>query len=496
VTIGDTLHTSAARTPRHAALWAGADRISYKRFDACTDRLAAWLLKQGLRPGDRLAIHWPNSIEAAKLYFGAFKAGVIAVPVNLRLKAPEITYVFQHSGAVMCFSAPSLAPLAEAAAANCTDMRRILTALPSDPPVGKLPEIDPDQPLTIIYTSGTTARPKGVVHTHKTFLGCLRRGVESRLLCGGGMTLCMTPMMHIAGLAMLVTSVYLGETAVLVSFDPAVVLDAIERHRCTFFFVLPALGQSLIEEQIRRRRDVSSLRVVVAGGDTVPVNMQERFHEHFGFRLQEGYGLTEGGFLAFNPPDAIRTGSMGRRLPNVEMRLVDPAGNDVKAGEMGEIIVRSSGSCTGYWNDPAATADLLRGGWLHTGDLASRDADDYLWFRGRSKQIIVRDGSNISPQEVEEALYGHPAVFEVGVTGKPDPIHGELVVAFIAVRPGAFTSEAELQAFARERLADYKTPEHIYFLPELPKGLTGKVDRRTLKEMLRSQYTLAAAGAA
>jgi long-chain acyl-CoA synthetase len=279
---------------------------------------------------------------------------------------------------------------------------------------------------------------------------------------------------------------------VLVSFDPVAVLDAIERHRCTFFFVLPALGQFLVEEQMRRPRDVSSLQIVVAGGDTVPVSMQNRFQEHFGFRMQEGYGLTEGGFLSFNPADRIRMGSIGLPVPGVEMRLVDPMDHDVAEGEVGEIVVRSASTCAGYWNDPVATADMMRGGWLHTGDLGSRDADGYFWFRGRVKQIIVRAGSNISPQEVEEALYQHPAVLEAGVVGMPDPVYGELVAAFVALREGMAVDEAGLQAFARERLADYKTPERIFFVPELPKGLTGKVDRRSLKERLQAEVVAAA----
>jgi long-chain acyl-CoA synthetase len=492
MTFGESLRASAARNPHRVALWAGNDSITFQELNESTDRLAAWLLKQGLQPGDRLAIHWPNSIEVAKLYYAAFKAGIIAVPVNLRLKPAEITYVFEHSGATMCFSAPSVTPFAEKAAASCSNMRRILTTLPSDPPIGELPEVSPDQTITIIYTSGTTARPKGVMHTHRSFMGCLRGAVDSKLLHGGGVSLCMTPMMHVAGLAMVIVGVHMGETAVLVSFDPATVLDAIERHRCTFFFVLPALGQLLIEEQMRQPRDVSSLQIVVAGGDTVPVSMQNRFEEHFGFRLQEGYGLTEGGFLAFNPADGIRMGSMGLPLPSVKVRLVDPADRDVAPGEPGEVVVRSKGNCAGYWNDPAATADLLRGGWLHTGDLASRDADGYLWFRGRSKQIIVRAGSNVSPQEVEEALYQHPAILEAGVVGKPDAVYGELVVAFVVLRQGARISAGDLRSFARERLADYKAPEEIHFLTELPKGITGKVDRRTLKEKLRAEVRVAA----
>jgi long-chain acyl-CoA synthetase len=181
-------------------------------------------------------------------------------------------------------------------------------------------------------------------------------------------------------------------------------------------------------------------------------------------------------------------------LPNVQMRLIDPMDRDVADGESGEVVVRTAGSCAGYWNDPTATGQLLRDGWLHTGDLASRDAEGYLWFRGRSKQIIVRAGSNISPQEVEEVLYQHPAVLEAGVVGMPDPVYGEIVVAFVALRQGVAASEAQLQTFARTRLADYKTPEQIYFLPELPKGLTGKVDRRALQSTACSVPSASAAG--
>ena len=494
MTIGTLLHSTATANPNHPALCAGPDTITYGELDDSATRLARWLLDQGLRPGDRLALHWHNSIEAALLYFAAFRAGLIAVPINLRLKPAEVAFIFENSGAAMCFSAPALAPCAEHAAAACPAMRRILSAIPTAASSAAIPDVDPDRPAVILYTSGTTARPKGVVHTHRSFLEITRAGIDSHLICGGGVSLAMTPMMHAAGLAVTISAVHTGATAVLVPFDAGAVLDAIERHRCTFFFVLPALGQFLVEEQIRRPRDVSSLQIVVAGGDTVPAALQQRFHQHFGFQLQEGYGLTEGGFLAFNPSHAIRIGSIGLPLANVELRLVDPTGRDVPEGEPGEIVVRTPCMTNGYWNDPAATADLMRDGWLHTGDLAHRDPDGYLWFRGRSKQIIIRAGSNISPQEVEEALYRHPAVLEAGVVGQPDPVYGELVVAFVALRPGADVTASGLQNFAREHLADYKTPERILFLPQLPKGPTGKVDRRTLKESLRTD-SAATAGA-
>ena len=232
---------------------------------------------------------------------------------------------------------------------------------------------------------------------------------------------------------------------------------------------------------MRKPRDVSSLRTVLAAGDCVPVNLQERFSAIFGVPLQEAIGMTETFPIAINPKRAIRPGSLGIPSAGVEVRIVDAAGRDLTDGETGEMVVRCPANCIGYWNDPAATEALLRGGWLHSGDLGSRDSDGYLWFKGRKKQIIIRAGSNISPQEVEEVLDPHPAVFDVAVVGAPDPVYGELVMALVSLRKGAAPGEQELREYARRSLADYKVPERIYFLPQLPKGPTGKVDRSALK---------------
>jgi long-chain acyl-CoA synthetase len=299
--------------------------------------------------------------------------------------------------------------------------------------------------------------------------------------------------MHASGFyAVLLPAVMLGATIVaLPGFDPAEVLDAIERHRCTFAITLPALMQFVCEEQARKPRDVSSLRIAGAGGDTVPVALQERFQTLFGIPLFECYGMTESLPITVNPLDAIRPGSTGRVTEGVEVRVVSLMGREVALGDTGEVVVRSPANCLGYWDDAKATADLLRDGWLHTGDLACCDAEGYYWFRGRMKQIIIRAGSNISPQEVEEALYRHPAVMEVGVVGQPDPVYGELVVAFAVVREGGGVDAEELCRFARERLADYKVPERIVFVDALPMGLTGKVDRRALKEMLMGELSVA-----
>jgi long-chain acyl-CoA synthetase len=497
MTLGAMLESTAAKYPCKTALIAGGETMSYQSLEESASRLARWLVSQGLRPGDRIAMHWPNSVPTVQLFFAAFKAGLIAVPVNTRLKPAEITYIFGHSQAVICFSEPSLAHLAKQAAEACPQPPRILSELPLEPSFATLPEVNADAPAAIMYTSGTTARPKGVTQSHRSLFEGTRLVEQEDFVQHDDVAVTLTPMMHASGLyAVLLPSVMIGGTIVLLpAFDPAAVLDAIERFRCTYVISLPALLQFVCEEQARRPRDVSSVRIAGAGGDTVPVALQNRFQSLFGIPLFECYGMTETLPITVNPLNAIRQGSTGRVTEGVEVRLVDLTGRDVPLGETGEVVVRSPANCLGYWSDAKATSDLLRDGWLHTGDLACRDAEGYYWFQGRMKQIIIRAGSNISPQEVEEALYGHPAVLEAGVVGQPDPVYGERVVAFAVLRSNAAVSEEELRLFARERLADYKVPERILFFDALPKGLTGKVDRRTLKEMLLGECSYASSAA-
>ena len=483
MTVDSTLRFHAKRQPNKAAVHTADRSITYAELDTSVACLARHLLDRGLRPGDRVAIHWSNSIETVQLLLAAFRAGLIAVPINLRLKSPEIAYIFEHSAARMCFSEPALAAVAEEARSG-RDFE-IATQLPAvTANLGPLPEVDPAQPAVILYTSGTTARPKGVTHTHRSLF-------ESAVLLtsipiGPDETfLPLTPLTHASGLFFVLSALHQGATAVLLrTFDPAAALDFIERFRCTGIMGLPAMLQFVVEEQARRLRDVSSVRNAGAAGDTVPVALQRRFQDAFDIQLREGYALTESCPVSFNPNTHVRVGSIGQTAHGVEVRLVDQHVHDVPTGETGEILVRGPANCIGYWNDPDATARLFEDGWLHTGDLASCDEDGYYWFKGRLKQIIIRGGSNVSPQEVEEALHQHPAVLEAGVVGAPHPLYGEVPVAAVALRAGHSADENQLRAHACKLLADYKVPERIFFLTELPKGLTGKVDRRSLRDIL------------
>jgi long-chain acyl-CoA synthetase len=486
--LGRVLHEASLKNPEGIALVCGEEQLSFEGLDQSTDALAHWLLGTGLEPGDRVAIHWSNSLEVVQLYFACFKAGLIAVPLNNRLKAPEIAYILTHSRAKICFSQPTLVNLCEEIRGECADLQILTSALP---PLDlresrrlALPEINPDQVAAIMYTSGTTARPKGVMHTHISLIGA------TEMMCSLGIPeasslLAVSQLMHIAALAcVLLPGISRGSTVVLLpAFDAAQLLDLIERWRCSYFFILPAMLQFVVEEQVSDPRDVSSMRLCLAGGDTVPVTLQKRFRRLFGIPIRELYGMTETVPVTCNREDFLREGSVGPALDIVETRIAGLSGGIVADGHVGELQVQSPANCVGYWDDPEATAATFDGGWLRTGDLVRRDRDRFYWFAGRVKQIIIRGGSNISPQEVEEALYRHPAVLEAGVIGFPDPSHGEKVIAFVALREGLTLQESELRDFVRDWIADYKTPERIMFVPVLPKGLTGKVQRRDLKNL-------------
>jgi long-chain acyl-CoA synthetase len=461
--------------------------LSYRELDESSTALAQWLLSQGLKPGDRVALHWSNSIEVVQLFFAVFKAGLVAVTVNTRLKPAEIGYILNHSQARICFSEPTLAGLAEQSGAECSIRNALPPVPPTDAPWAASPVLDPDKPAVILYTSGTTAQPKGVTHSHRSLFNMAAMQAQEGMLRPDDIALAVTQLMHAAALNLvLLPSLYLGASVVLLPvFDPGALLDAVEQFRGTFVICLPALWQFVTEEQARKAREVSSLRTIFVGGDSVSTALQKRSLEIFGLEVQEIYAMTETLPITYNRKGSVRPGSMGRPPEGCDLRIVDLNGRDVAAGETGEIVVLSATNCIGYWNDPDSTrAAIDPEGWLRTGDLGSRDAEGYYWFRGRLKQIIIRGGSNISPQEVEAALYQHPAVLEAGVVGASDATYGEVVLAFVALRNGKTVDEAELRAFAGQRLADYKLPERIVFLESLPKGLTGKVNRRALKEML------------
>jgi long-chain acyl-CoA synthetase len=446
------------------ALICGDTKVTYAQFLANAERVAnAWLLR-GLRPGDRIALHFRNSCELATCYYACFAAGFVAVPINSRLTPEEIAWVLEHSGARAYLAQPDL---------------RVPTTFPSwdfdivlnashQSPKHAFPLSGARDPALLLYTSGTTGRPKGVTHTQRTLAGNASY-MHAWGLTADDHTLLFTSMAHASGAIMqLISSLWIGATVTIVPvFDASTVLDTWVRNGATFYMALPTLIRDLLMEQQAHPRRIVSGRLAICGGDTVPVRLQQEYASLFGHPLVEGFGMTEGLPTLANHPEANRPGSMGRPLGDVEICVVD-----------NELWMRGSGIAIGYWRE-----EPFEDGWLKTGDLVHIDAEGFVWFRGRKKELIVRGGSNISPQEVEETLYRHPAVAEAGVIGQPDEYWGEVVLAYVALREGHSISADELVAFSRQHLAEYKCPERVRFLPVLPKGITGKVQRRALRDI-------------
>jgi long-chain acyl-CoA synthetase len=478
------------------ALIFGDRRWSYHDLDELAGRLAGALDAAGIGAGDRVAFLLPNCPELVLLYLACFRLGAVAVPLNIRLTGAELAYVLNHSGARLVVSHAELYPALESAREELPQVERYYlvgeavrggTALFAEllsGPRGHWPEAAGDMPAAILYTSGTTARPKGVTHTHRGLAHTVRNFRQASGLAADDLVCGMLPMAHIFGFTLqMLAPLSVGATvAILPRFEPGPVLDLLRAHHVTHLYGLPVMFNALVHHPRSAGLDLSGLRYCLAGGDAVPRALHEGLRERFGTDIHEGCGMTEVIPYALNRPGMEnRVGSIGRASVGMELRLVDIRGHDVDPGQPGEVLVRSEAVMAGYWRDPEATAAAIQAGWLHTGDMARADPDGYYWFVGRGKEIIVRGGSNISPLEVESALYSHPAVREAAVVGVPDAGLGEIVRAFVALKDGCAADEADLKAHVGRKIAAYKVPETIIFLNELPKGLTGKVQRRALR---------------
>jgi long-chain acyl-CoA synthetase len=494
------INNSAQSTPTKVAIVFGNRSWTYAEFARLTDNIACNILAAGVEPGDRVALHLQNGPDFAMGSIGCLKAGCILVPINTRLKGREIDYILRQSGSAFYIGQPDLYAGITAACPALSELHgRYLTEeatsgispfadLLRTPSYGEpLPAIASEQVAAIMYTSGTTARPKGVVHTHESLVETARE-MRTMHLDENQVVLVMSSMAHMVAFGMLyLSALQNGATTVITQpFDFPTSLDAIARWNCTYIFGLPVMFKLILETQLSAPRNVTSGRLYCCGGDSVPPALQQAFQRSFS-PICEAYGATEITPMAWNRLGEIRVGSIGKSGDRIEIRLVDSRGGDVEPGHTGEIYVRGPHLMKGYWQDAEATSAAFDRGWFRTGDLGRQDADGYYWFAGRKKEIIIRGGSNISPQEVEAALNEHPSVAEVAVVGRPHPVWGETVVAHVVLQPAQRLEETELIAFARERLAEYKLPEIVVFRSDLPKSPTGKIQRRDLREGQQAQ---------
>jgi long-chain acyl-CoA synthetase len=485
--------TAAASPEKPVTLFAGAP-LSYGELDAMSDRLAAGLQAGGIRPGDPVALQLPNIPQFVIAYFGILKAGGVVVPLNVLLKAPEVAYLLSDSAAKMLITWEGVLGEAAkgAASAGLSEIYAVghgegdqavpferLLAAPADG--FRMASRDQTDTAVIIYTSGTTGRPKGAELTHMGLY--MNADIPGRLfgIRPDDVVITVLPLFHVFGLSsVLNVCVRFGSTMSLVPrFDPAVVLETIQRDRATIFDGVPAMFISLLSHPDLDRYDVSSLRIAISGGASIPGPVLDEFEKRFGVLILEGYGLTEtASTTTFNISETDRrVYSVGKPIWGTQTEVWDDEGRALPPGKenVGEVVTRGLHVMKGYLNKPEATAAVMTDGWFHTGDLGYFDEDGFLFIVGRIKELIIRGGYNVYPAEIEDVLHGHPAVAEAAVVGIPHDRLGEEVMAVVALRPGESLTSEELIAYCKERIAAYKYPRVIEFRAALPRNTLGKV---------------------
>ena len=500
------LRESAFAHPEKEAIVLHPFRLSYAQLDALSNQVASSLRARGLKVGEKVAIMLPNVPQFVISYFGVLKAGGVVVPMNVLLKAPEVSFYLSDSGARLLLTWEDFAGEAmKGAPAGVTTFvvnRPGSDAMPegalsfnelmAGSPTFEMEPTSADDTAVILYTSGTTGRPKGAELTHfNLYMNCTISGG----LFGfrdDDVGLAVLPLFHSFGQSsvMNVSLRYGGTISLVPRFEVAAVCEAIQRDRVTVFSGVPTMYFGLLHDPQVAAYDLSSLRVAVSGGASMPGEVMTTFERRFGVTILEGYGLSETSPTAsFNQSlEDRRFGSIGKRIWGVDMKIFDDGDGPLPAGKdnVGEIVIRGHNVMKGYYNQPEATAEAFKGGWFHSGDMGYQDEDGFFFIVDRKKELIIRGGFNVYPREIEEVLYAHPAVQEAAVIGVPDERLGEEVSAVVSLKAGQSVTEEELIAFTKERVAAYKYPRTIRFVDSLPKGPTGKILKKELKQQLEA----------
>jgi long-chain acyl-CoA synthetase len=486
------LPTRRARTHPEAPCIEDQDRrLDNVTFAADVDALVSRLSGLGVVVGDVVAVMLPSSCEIVTSMFAAWRLGAALTPVNPALTDAEVTYQLEDCSARVVIGDERSRRLAAALEVEYVDAATIhaggraveeLTPVTAEP--GSRSASTPDDFAFVVYTSGTTGRPKGCLLDH-TNVAAMVDSISTELgLDMGDTSLLVLPLFHCNGLIVGVLSVLQAGGSVVVGprFDPDTFWQAVERHRPTFFSAVPTM-YALLESKTQRQVDTSSLRFVVCGAAPMSAELISRFESTFSVPIVEGYGLSEGTVAStLNPVHGPRkAGTVGRALPGQKVEIEAPDGQRLPPGERGEVVIRGDNVMRGYLGRPDETAAVLKDGWLHTGDVGYLDPDGYLVLVDRMKDMIIRGGENIFPKEIEIVLYKHRDVLEAAVVGRPDPIYGEVPVAYVAPRPGSHLDSADLLEHCRASLARFKLPQEIHIQPSLPKNAVGKLMKGQLK---------------
>jgi long-chain acyl-CoA synthetase len=499
VNIVRDLERWAEAYPDQPAILFDGERISYRELDRHASAIARWLETLGIHPGDRVALFLPNIPAFVEAYYGAMKAGAVVVSISAAFKAEEIEYIVRDSGARVLFTTEELHREAKAALPGCPALERLVICEGTVQGIISVQEIRSrvteagaskigvarfdSSPAAILYTSGTTGKPKGAVLTHGNVVSNMHATAECTGMGREQVLLLFLPLFHCFGQNFIMNGgVAVGATLLMFRrFDREEVLAAVRAHGATMMFAVPTIYIALLNSGVTKN-DLGSIRYYFSAAATMPEEIAKRWWESFGRPIHEGYGLTETSpFAAYNHAREYRSGSIGTPIPGVEMRVVDEADREVPRNSWGEIVIRGPNVMLGYFQKEAETAEALRGGWFHSGDIGFVDDDGYFHLVDRVKDMINAAGFKVWPREVEELIYRIEAVKEVAVVGLEDDVKGEVVAAFIVKKPGAALSSDDVRAFCKERIAGYKVPKTVEIVDEIPKSPTGKILKRVLR---------------
>lgn len=476
--------------------------ITYAQLDQKVNQLASGIQQMGIKKGDRLALFMPNTPEFLMIYFAAQKLGAIVVALNVLLVKNEVQYILSDCGARIIFAGKEQveqAPMDEVESLEHlilvegeeNDARHLNRVFDKNVQTFKALDMEGDDPAAILYTSGTTGFPKGATLTHLNVLANINSTIYHTGIQEKDVLHLFLPLFHCFGQNFIMnSSVKKGATLVMHKrFEPGPVAEAIKKHKVTMFFAVPTIYIYLLNMK-DEELDLSSVRYFFTAAAAMPPEVADSWKAKYKIPIHDGYGLTEcSPFASYNHDFKHKPGSIGHPVINCEMKIVDDAGNTVGQGEWGEICIKGPNVMKGYWNKPEETANAIRNGWLLTGDVGTQDKDGDYAIVDRVKDMINSAGNNIYPTEIENHLYGHPAIREVAVFGMHDDVKGEFVKAAIVLRPGATLEAEEVIRFCQTKMAKYKVPKQILFVSELPKSATGKILKRVLRSNVEEQIS-------
>lgn len=498
----DMLHRSAKRFPNKEIIVFEDKRVTYKEMVSNVNKLAHWLQQQGIKKGDKVAGLLFNGVEFIESLFATVKIGAVFVPINYRLTEPEIEYILSHSDSKLVifdkkFSEeinnikeriPGLEILVQLGQNEFNDDDIFkYTQIMTQPEVeAKSPRLTDNDECLILYTSGTTGRPKGVVLTHKNvFINAMNMCIEFNLT-RNDTQLVTTPLFHIAGISASTMFIFISGTSVIHQrFDPLTFIQTIEKEKVNYAFMVPSMWDMVISHPDFHKYNVDSLRIINTAATTTPLELKKRLMKSFpNGSVFDTFGMTETAastatLKGYDPLD--KTGTVGMPYTNVEIKVVDDFMNEVKPGEVGEILYRGPTMMKEYYKNPIETEKAFKGGWFHSGDLVTLDEDGYISIVGRKKDMIISGGENIYPKEIEEVLYTHPDIVDAAVVGIPDPKWGETPKAFIVKAPNSMLTADQVIEYLDNKIANYKKPRHVEFINEMPRNASGKILKHVLK---------------